>query len=176
MDRTDQQAIESLFQRLGEAERTAPARDAGAEAEIARHIAAQPGAPYYMAQTIVVQQAALEQAEARIAGLESAARAQPAGGGGFLATLFGAGGGARPAPRPRPQAAGPASAALGQQRQGGGFLAGAAQTAVGVAGGVLLGNAIAGMFEDPAAAITEAGEDLTASADEAMSFDEDFEV
>ena len=175
MDRTDQQAIESLFQRLSEAERTAPARDAGAEAEIARQIAAQPGAPYYMAQTIVVQQAALEQAEARIAGLESAARAQPAGGG-FLATLFGAGGGPRPAPRPRPQAAGPASAALGQQRQGGGFLAGAAQTAVGVAGGVLLGNAIAGMFDDPAAAVTEAGEDLTASADEAMSFDEDFEV
>ena len=33
---------------------------------------------------------------------------------------------------------------------------------IGVAGGVLLGNAIAGMFEDPAAAITEAGEDLTA--------------
>lgn len=176
MDRTDQQAIESLFQRLAEAERTAPPRDAGAEAEIARQIAAQPGAPYYMAQTIVVQQAALEQAEARIAGLEEAARAQPAGGGGFLASLFGAGGGARPAPRPRPQAAGPASAALGQQRQGGGFLAGAAQTAVGVAGGVLLGNAIAGMFEDPAAAITGAGEDLTASADEAMSFDEDFEV
>ena len=175
MDRTDQQAIESLFQRLSEAERTAPARDAGAEAEIARQIAAQPGAPYYMAQTIVVQQAALEQAEARIAGLESAARAHPAGGG-FLATLFGAGGGPRPAPRPRPQAAGPASAALGQQRQGGGFLAGAAQTAVGVAGGVLLGNAIAGMFDDPAAAVTEAGEDLTASADEAMSFDEDFEV
>ena len=38
--------------------------------------------------------------------------------------------------------------------QGGGFLAGAAQTAVGVAGGVLLGNAIAGMFAGPA----EAGE------------------
>ena len=177
MDRTDQQAIESLFQRLSEAERSAPARDAGAEAEIARQIAAQPGAPYYMAQTIVVQQAALEQAEARITDLESAARAQPAGGGGFLASLFGSGGGAsRPAPRPRPQAAGPASAALGQQRQGGGFLAGAAQTAMGVAGGVLLGNAIAGMFDDPAAAVTEAGEDLTAAADEAVGLDEDFEV
>jgi hypothetical protein len=32
------------------------------------------------------------------------------------------------------------------QQAGGGFLAGAAQTAMGVAGGVLLGNAIAGMF------------------------------
>jgi uncharacterized protein len=33
-----------------------------------------------------------------------------------------------------------------QQPGGGGFLAGAAQTAMGVAGGVLLGNAIAGML------------------------------
>jgi hypothetical protein len=33
-----------------------------------------------------------------------------------------------------------------QQRGGGGFLAGAAQTALGVTGGVLLGNAIAGML------------------------------
>jgi hypothetical protein len=32
------------------------------------------------------------------------------------------------------------------QPQGSGFLAGAAQTAMGVAGGVLLGNAVAGMF------------------------------
>ena len=33
-----------------------------------------------------------------------------------------------------------------QQPGGGGFLAGAAQTALGVTGGVLLGNAIAGML------------------------------
>ena len=33
-----------------------------------------------------------------------------------------------------------------QQRGGGGFLAGAAQTALGVTGGVLLGNGIAGML------------------------------
>ena len=33
-----------------------------------------------------------------------------------------------------------------QSRGGGSFLAGAAQTAMGVAGGVLLGNAIGGMF------------------------------
>ena len=39
-----------------------------------------------------------------------------------------------------------------QPGQGGGFLAGAMQTAMGVAGGVLLGNAIAGMFSSPAEA------------------------
>jgi hypothetical protein len=36
--------------------------------------------------------------------------------------------------------------------QGGGFMAGALQTAMGVAGGVLLGSAIAGMFSSPAEA------------------------
>lgn len=153
MDRNDQQAIEGLFQRLAEAERGGGARDAGAESFIARRIAEQPGAPYYMAQTIVVQQAALEQAQARIEELE----AQPAqaGGGGFLSGLFG--GGARPQPVRRP-APGPATHAL-QQRGGmgagaggGGFLAGAAQTAMGVAGGVLLGNAVMGMFAGEAEA------------------------
>lgn len=38
----------------------------------------------------------------------------------------------------------------GRPSGGGGFMAGAAQTAMGVAGGVLLGNAIGGMFAGPA--------------------------
>ncbi|WP_280807953.1 DUF2076 family protein [Mesorhizobium sp. L48C026A00] len=42
-----------------------------------------------------------------------------------------------------------------QQRAGGGFLAGAAQTAMGVAGGVPLGNAITGMFGGSQAQATE---------------------
>lgn len=178
MDRNDQQAIEGLFQRLAEAERAGGDRDGGAESFIARRIAEQPGAPYYMAQTIVVQQAALEQAQARIEELE----AQPAqaGGGGFLSSLFG-GGAARPQPaRPRP-AAGPASQAL-QQRGGmgapggGGFLAGAAQTAMGVAGGVLLGNAVMGMFAGDPAAAEELPPEEEAPAEEETGFDEDFEM
>ena len=52
-----------------------------------------------------------------------------------------------------------------QQRQGGGFLAGAAQTAMGVAGGVLLGNAIAGMFGGDEAQAAQPAEE--APADEA---------
>ena len=51
--------------------------------------------------------------------------------------------------------AGPWGQQGGQQR-GGGFLAGAAQTAMGVAGGVLLGNAIAGMFAGDANAADKA--------------------
>jgi hypothetical protein len=38
------------------------------------------------------------------------------------------------------------AAGSGFGRGGGGFLAGAAQTAMGVAGGLLLGNALAGLF------------------------------
>lgn len=169
MNRDDQQAIEGLFGRLAEAERSAPARDPEAETFIAKAITAQPGAPYYMAQTIVAQQAALEHSQARVKALEAEARERPAGGGGFLAGLFG-GGAQRPAPRG--QASGPASTALRQNHHGGGgFLAGAAQTAVGVAGGVLLGNAIAGMFAgDPAMA-------EEAPAEEDMGFsEEDFEM
>ena len=173
MDRNDQQAIEGLFQRLSEAERAVPERDAGAEDFIARQIARQPAAPYFMAQTIVVQQAALEQAQARIESLKTEAAARPAGGGGLLASLFGGGAAARPATRRvATGAAGPASAAL-QQRQGGGFLAGAAQTAVGVAGGVLLGNAVAGMFAGDAQAAEPAPEEAPVEEDFA---DEDFDL
>jgi hypothetical protein len=42
------------------------------------------------------------------------------------------------------------------QPQGGGFLAGAAQTAMGVAGGLLIGNMIMGAFEGDEAAAEEA--------------------
>jgi hypothetical protein len=73
----------------------------------------------------------------------------------FLTGLFG--GGSRPAVRSAPRPASgwdPRVAAYADphHRQGGGFLAGAAQTAVGVAGGVLLGSALAGLFADEAAA------------------------
>ena len=146
MDTNDRQAISGLFDKLAEVERQTPARDAEAERLIANAIARQPGAPYYMAQTVVVQEHALNSAQARIEQLEAEiaeARQGGARGGGLLSGIFG--GGAAPstpgrAARPMPQ------------RTPGGFLAGAAQTAMGVAGGVLLANAIGGMFADDAEA------------------------
>jgi hypothetical protein len=66
----DRDAIEGLFERLGAVERKAPPRDAEAEALIGRRVAAQPAAPYYMAQTILVQQQGLDLAQARIEELE----------------------------------------------------------------------------------------------------------
>jgi len=144
MDSNDRQAISGLFDRLAQVERQSPPRDAEAERFIAEAIAGQPGAPYYLAQTVVVQEQALNVAQARIDRLEAdLAEARQQGQGGFLSGLFG---GSTPPrrplqdPQPLPQGA------------PGGFLAGAAQTAMGVAGGVLLAHAIGGLFAGEARA------------------------
>lgn len=161
MDHNDRQAIEGLFDKLAHVERQHPSRDGEAEHFIAGQIARQPGAPYFMAQTVIVQEHALNAAQQQIEELEyqlQTAR-QGAGQGGFLSRMFG-GGAAAPAPRmaPRPQPGyGHGGAPMGRPMghapaQGGGFLAGAAQTAMGVAGGVLLGNAVMGMFAGEAEA------------------------
>ena len=208
MNTDERQMLQSLFTRLGEAERGAPPRDGEAEGFIRDRVSSAPHLPYYMAQTIIVQEEALKAAHARIQELEEAERQRPApsSGGGFLSSLFGGGSSSRDnapardnrpmgAPQgyqggpgagygaPQPQRGGPwggapqAAAGYGQQPQGGygqpqpgygapqpgygqpagyqppmqsgrggGFLAGAAQTAVGVAGGVVLGNMLGNMF------------------------------
>ncbi|BCH33793.1 hypothetical protein MesoLjLc_57230 [Mesorhizobium sp. L-8-10] len=181
MDRNDQQAIESLFGKLAAVERQSPSRDPQAEDFIRGQIAQQPGAPYYMAQTIVVQEQALEAAQARIAELEAEAARAPQSSGELFSGLFGDG--RRPARSgsvPRVGGGGPAfggqyAAPPAQPARGGGFLAGAAQTAMGVAGGVLLGNAIAGMFggNEAQAAEEDAGAD-DAGADDGGFGDMEF--
>jgi hypothetical protein len=154
MDSNDRQAISGLFDKLAQVERQGPARDAEAERFITDAIARQPGAPYYMAQTVVVQEHALNAAQTRIEQLEAElteARQGVTQGGGFLSGLFGGGAAAR---RPAPTAQ-----SMPQGAQGG-FLAGAGQTAIGVAGGMLLANVVAGMFagDAEAAEAPEAGE------------------
>jgi len=155
MDRNDQQAIEGIFGKLAEVERQSSApRDAEAEAFIRDRIARQPGAPYYMAQTIVVQQQALQAAQARIEELEGQAADGGRRQGGLIGSAFGGGRAperagsvprvGRPGWGAQPQQ--PMPGAMPAGRGGGGFLAGAAQTAMGVAGGLLLGNAIMGML------------------------------
>jgi hypothetical protein len=129
MDRQDRDAIEGLFERIARVAQRSGPRDRGAEALINAKMWQQPAAPYYMAQTILMQEKALNEAQARIEELEN---------GGHRAGRNG-------------RYAGPwdNAAAFG----GGGFLAGAAQTAMGVAGGVLLGNMLADwLMPDPATA------------------------
>lgn len=137
----DQQAIDSLFDRIEEVARNSAPRDSDAEALIQQRLRDYPPAPYYMAQTILVQEQALRQAQERIEQLEASQR--PAGG--FLGGIFG---GDEPQRQPA-RNRGPWDRQQQDdynRRNGGGFLAGAAQTALGVTGGVLLGSAIAGMF------------------------------
>ena len=186
MDHNDRQAIEGLFGKLSEVERHAGPRDADAESFIRDRVASQPAAPYFMAQTIVVQEQALSSAQQRIDDLEYQLANRPASGGLF-SSLFGGGAPAsRPAPRPMqaavPMQAAPAatqaSGPWGQQQsapmqqRGGGFLAGAAQTAMGVAGGMLLGNAIAGMLGGDEAQATEKGTEPDSGADADAGMDD----
>ena len=71
MQSEEQRLIDGLFSRLKEAEAHSASRDASAEERIAQHVSAQPAAPYYMAQTILIQEAAIKQLNDRIQALEA---------------------------------------------------------------------------------------------------------
>jgi hypothetical protein len=182
MDGNDQQAIQQLFGKLAAVERQSPPRDAASEAYIREQITAQPGAPYYMAQTIVVQEHALQAAQARIEELEAEAARTSRPSGGFFGSVFGDSRAQRSGSVPRIGRAGLAAsdgptqaAAPMHQRASGGFLAGAAQTAMGVAGGMLLANAIGGLFGADQAQATEApqqGEDESDTGFDGGGFEE----
>jgi hypothetical protein len=133
-----------------------PPIDREADALIGDLFARYPEARYRITQTAFVQEHALVEMQNRIQQLEwelenaqgQAQAAQNKGG------LFGMFGGNRQAPpmRPRPQPQYPANynpAAM--QRSGPGFLGTAMMTAVGVAGGLLLGNALMSAFSGGAA-------------------------
>jgi hypothetical protein len=176
---TEKQAIDDLFTKLARAERDGGPRDAGAEDLIRRRLSEQPAAAYYMSQVILVQEQALAAAQAQINELERRA-AQPAAGG-FLAGLFG--GGQRPQPGGSPWGRQQAQPGYGGQQPGyggrggygapqggfgrsgggGGFMAGAMQTAMGVAGGVVLGNLLMDAFTPD---IAQAAGDLGQAAED----------
>ena len=172
MQSEEQRLIDGLFGRLKEAETKTGPRDLQAEQQINQHIREQPSAPYYMAQAMIIQEAALKQMDQRVKELEAqvAQLQQTANGqqssGGFLAGLFGGGSRSTPSPREQYQAQQQNTAAWNNAQQGathsrssqpmpnrsrrhlraGGFLGGALQTAAGVAGGVVLADMLTGMF------------------------------
>ncbi|UVC30278.1 DUF2076 domain-containing protein [Pantoea sp. SOD02] len=161
MQSEEQQLIENLFSRLKQAETQSGPRDAGAEQLIKQHLQNQPGAPYYMSQAILIQEAALKKLNAQVTDLENRlaqAQQQQApqqSSGGFLSSLFG--GGSRPAaqqqpawgnppPQPQQQYAPAPQQQYAPAARGTGFLGGALQTAVGVAGGVVMADMLTSMF------------------------------
>ncbi len=79
MQSEEQRLIDGLFSRLKEAEAHSASRDASAEERIAQHVSAQPAAPYYAAQTILIQEAAIKQLNDRIQGAGESG--QPTTGG-----------------------------------------------------------------------------------------------
>lgn len=153
LSREDRSAIEGLFDRLATVERQGAHRDPDAEALIREEISRAPNSTYYMAQTIVVQEQALNEAERRIEELQRQL-------GGHMQQRRGPWGQQPEQATDRRQPAG------GQFGGGGGFLAGAAQTALGVAGGVLLGNMIAGMFSSNPAQAEEYDPNQDQAADD----------
>ncbi|VEA63230.1 Uncharacterized protein conserved in bacteria (DUF2076) [Serratia plymuthica] len=175
MQSEEQRLIDGLFGRLKEAETKTGQRDLQAEQLINQHIREQPSAPYYMAQAMIIQEAALKQLDQRVKDLENQIAqlqqntASQQSSGGFLAGLFGGGNRNTPSPREQYQAQQQNNAAWNNQPQAGyapqqqqqpqqvpqqaaapsragGFLGGALQTAAGVAGGVVLADMLTGMF------------------------------
>ena len=176
MNSEEQTLIDGLFSRLQQAETDSAPRDAQAEARIKEHMARQPAVGYYMTQSILVQEHALQRLDAQnkqqaqqIQQVQDelqrakATQPAPASGGGFLSSIFG-GGSREPQPAPSNSGGGwrePARPAFGQPAPqqnyqppqapvaapaGSGFLGGAMKTAAGVAGGVLLAEGISSLF------------------------------
>ncbi|QQU67510.1 DUF2076 domain-containing protein [Pseudomonas fluorescens] len=174
MNSEEQTLIDGLFSRLQQAETDSAPRDAQAEARIKEHMARQPAVGYYMTQSILVQEHALQSLDAQNKQqaqqiqqlqdeLQRAKATAPASGGGFLSSIFG-GGSREPQPAPSNSGGGwrePARPAFGQPAPqqnyqppqapaaapaGSGFLGGAMKTAAGVAGGVLLAEGISSLF------------------------------
>jgi hypothetical protein len=168
VDQRDRQAIDELFGKLRQVEAQTRQRDSEAESYISQQVSQLPAAPYYMAQAIVAQEQALANLHTRVQQLEQQMAQRPAGGGGFLSGLFGGGQSAPPPRQPAmppgymqqqgygqpgmgghgsPWGGGRGFGGGGFGGGGGGFLAGAMQTAVGVAGGMLVANALTSAFD-----------------------------
>lgn len=136
--------ITGLFDRLTQTSNQP--RDPEVEALIGGRVSQNPSAPYQLAQSTLVLQHALTNAQNRIADLErqlADAQSRPvAKQGGFLSSIFGSHQAVQP-PQPPPVPPQPYQQAYAQSPQGtgsklGGFLSGALTTAAGVAGGALL--------------------------------------
>lgn len=149
--------VTQLLQRLKQA--GGAAKDPEAETLIRQAMAAQPDAPYYLVQTVLMQDMALADAQRRIADLERQAQPTAAPQRSFLGGSVPSAGpwaraqpaapppvwGGQPAAPMQPQMQQP-TAPMMQPSATSGFLRSAAATAAGIAGGALLFQGIQSMF------------------------------
>jgi hypothetical protein len=162
----EQQMIDGLVDRI----RSTNVQDKDLEAEryLQQGLAGNPDALYILAQTVLVQQYGLQQAQQQIQQLQAALdearqHEQQSGGGGFLSKIFGGGPNQQQQQQPQyqpvnnpgyppPGYAAPGYApAYGQPMGygpvgGGGFLRGALQTAAGVAMGEMAFESMESLF------------------------------
>lgn len=139
MTPAERQLVENLFDRIG---RLGPVdKDREAEQLIQEAVREMPDAPYLLVQSVLVQEEALRQADARIRELETRSRNQTGksflGGSGLSGSV--------PATGPR-QIPEPAAAPIPREAGQPSFLASALSTAASVAGGMLLADSIRGLF------------------------------
>jgi hypothetical protein len=174
MNDQERQVISDIFRRLEQVANQP--RDPEAERFIAEKLRQQPYAPYAMAQAIFVQEQALANLQAENehlrAELDQASRRPQQGG--FLSSIFGGGASRPPGPayntpparqaspwgQPQPYqqhhygapqggmmgAPGPWGGGMMQRGGGSGFLGTALSTAAGVAGGMMIANALTNAF------------------------------
>jgi uncharacterized protein len=145
MQTRERQLIQELFDRLRSAENQR--RDPEVERLIADELRRAPHATYAMAQTIIAQNQALEAAGRRIEELENGRgdEEEDDNENPFRDRFEGAMGAPNLGPGPGRRGSVP-SFGRGAPQQGGGFLANAGQVALGVAGGMLLGEAAKSLF------------------------------
>lgn len=146
MNPQEQQLLEDFLQRLAAVRGVA--KDPQADSLIQQRLASQPDALYLLVQRSLLQQQALDNAKAQIAQLQAQLGGQ--GGGSFLGGQAGAWNQSQAATPPPAQApgwrerlfGGGAPAPQAQPAAAPSFLASAATTAAGVAGGMFLFNGI----------------------------------
>jgi hypothetical protein len=149
-----------------------PPVDPAADRLIAELFERHPEARFRITQAAFVQEHALREAQNRIQDLEWQVQATEAQGKAQQSRgLFGFGAPRQPniPPRPTPLPPGPGAQAMAANQGRPGFLGGALATAAGVAGGILLGNALMSMFSGSGAAQAATPDAPAAPADSAWT-------
>jgi len=155
----EQQMIDGLIERIRGTQVTD--KDLDAERYIQQGLAGNPDALYILAQTVLVQQYGLNQAQQQIQQLQAALdearqHVQQSGGGSFLSKIFGGPANSQQTqyqpvnnpgyPPPYAPAYAPAFTQPAYPSAGGGFLRGALQTAAGVAMGEMAFESMESLF------------------------------